>query len=122
MEQVWNVSLDKRDLVDAIGHARTRATLRRKDAGFEPDVTFIACEDGISIRSSFAAMDVPAEGQWCSPVMANGAAIRKVAPKLTGPRISVRYETGRLFLNATSIPAREICRSSSLRLFRIMPM
>lgn len=108
MEQVWSISLSKRDLVDAIGQARTRATLRRKGAGFEPDVTFVACEDGISIRSSFAAMDVPAEGRWCSPVMANGAAIRRVAPKLEGPKISLRYESGRLYLNGTSLPAREI--------------
>lgn len=108
MKPVWNISLDKRDLVEAIGQTRTRATLRRKGAGFEPDVTFVACEDGLSIRSSFAAMDVPAEGQWCSPIMANGAAIRRVAPKLTGPQVSLRYETGRLFLNSTSIPAREV--------------
>jgi hypothetical protein len=108
MEQVWEMSLDKRDLVEAIGHARTRATLRRKGGGFEADVTFVAWEEGLSIRSSFAAMDLPAEGRWCSPVMANGAALRRVAPKLAGPRIALRYEAGRLFLNATSIPAREI--------------
>lgn len=91
--------------MEAIGHALTRASLRRKDAGFEPDVTLLACEDGIPIRSSFAAMDVPAEGQWCSPVMANGAAIQRVRPSV---RTALRYEGGRVFLNATSIPAREI--------------
>lgn len=108
MEQVWKMSVAKKDLVAAIGHARTRATLRRKEAGFEPDVTFVAWEKGLSIRSSFAAMDIPAEGSWCSPIMANGAAIRKVAPKLAGPRVTLRYETGRLFLNATSISARDV--------------
>lgn len=108
MEEVWNIVLNKRDLVEAIGHARSRATLRRKDSGFEPDVTFVACGDGVSIRSSFAAVDVPAKGQWCSPIMANGAAIRRVGPKLTGPRVTLRYETGRLFLDATNIPAREV--------------
>lgn len=108
VEQVWKMSVDKKDLMAAIGHARTRATLRRKAAGLESEVTFIAWESGLSVRSSFAAMDIPAEGSWCSPILANGAAIRKVAPKLVGPRISLRYETGRLFLNSTSISAREM--------------
>lgn len=107
MRHEWGMSVEKADLVEAIGHARTRATLRRKGAGFEPDVTITACAEGLSIRSSAAAMDIPAEGVWCSPIMANGAALRRLAPKLAGPTIALRYDTGRLFINGTSVPARE---------------
>jgi hypothetical protein len=108
MRHVWQVTVTKKDLVSAIAHARTRATLRRKGAGFEHGLTFVACPDELSIRSSAAAMDVAAEGEGCSPVMANGAAIRRLAPKLAGPAITLCYEEGRPKLNGTSVPAREV--------------
>lgn len=104
----WVMRIEKLDLVDAIGHARTRATLRRKGAGLEPDVFFTACDEGLSIRSSDAAMDIPASGTWVSPIRANGAALRRLAPKLAGPHVELSYEEGRMFLNGTSIPAREV--------------
>ena len=103
----WNVEINKSDLIDAIGTVRTRATLRRKETGLEADVMFVRCVDGISIRSSASAMDIPAKGSWVSPVSANGAALRRLTPKLAGPTITLRYETGRLLLNGTSLPARE---------------
>lgn len=103
----WSMRIEKRDLVDAIGHARTRATLRRKGAGFEPDVMFVACADGLSIRSSASAMDVPAGGTWASPITANGAALRRLVPKLAGPVVELSYADGRLSLNGTVVPARE---------------
>lgn len=103
----WAMDIKKHDLIAAIKHARTRATLRRKGSGFEPDVLFMACDGGVSIRSSNASMDIPASGVWVSPVMANGAALRRLAPKLTGPHIEISYGGGRMILNGTSIPARE---------------
>lgn len=103
----WSMEIDKRDLIDAIGTARTRATLRRKETGLEADIMFVRCADGISIRSSASAMDIPAMGSWVSPISANGAALRRLAPKLAGPTVTLRYETGRLLLNGTSLPARE---------------
>lgn len=103
----WNMEIDKRDLIDAIRMAGTRAALRRKETGLEADVMFVRCADGISIRSSASAMDIPAKGSWVLPVSANGAALRRLAPKLAGPTITLRYETGRLLLNGTSLPARE---------------
>lgn len=107
MAQHWEMVINKADLVDAMGHARTRATLRRKGGGLEPDVMFVACAEGLSIRSSAAAMDIPAKGAWSSPITANGAALRRLAPKLSGPVIELSYESGRLMLNKTSVPARE---------------
>lgn len=104
----WSVTLDKRDLVEAIEVARTRATLRRRGPAFEEDVALVGCTEGLSVRSSFAAMDIPADGMWDSPIMANGAAIRRLAAKLEGPRILLRFENGRLSLNTTEIPAREL--------------
>lgn len=103
----WSMEIDKRDLIDAIGMARTRATLRRKESGLEADIMFVKCADGISIRSSASAMDIPATGSWVSPISANGAALRRLAPKLAGPTVTLRYETGQLLLNGTSLPARE---------------
>jgi hypothetical protein len=99
--------IEKRDLIDAIGTARRRATLRRKGAGFEPDVMFVAGELGLSIRSSASSMDIPAAGVWLSPITANGAALRRLAPKLTGPTIDLSYEEGFLQLNGTKVSARE---------------
>lgn len=107
MKAQWRVTVAKRDLVAAVGHARTRATLRRSGKGFEADVTLAKANGQLSIRSSYAAMDIPAEGAWGSPVMANGAALRRLAPKLQGPDIALTYVAGRLFLDTTSIPARE---------------
>jgi hypothetical protein len=108
----WSVRIAKRDLVDAVGAARRRATLRRKGAGLEPDVLFVGCdldgEDALSIPSSDAAMDVPASGAWPSPISANGPALRRLAPKLTGPDVEIAYVEGRLPLNGTSVPAREV--------------
>lgn len=107
MKAQWRVTVTKRDLVAAVGHARTRATLRRNGKGFEADVMLAKADGGLSIRSSYAAMDIPAEGAWGSPVMANGAALRRLAPKLGGPEVTITYVAGRLFLDSTSIPARE---------------
>lgn len=104
--------IDKRDLVEAIGAARRRATLRRKGGGLEPDVLFVGCDvdgaPGLSIRTADAAMDVPGVGAWPSPISANGPALRRLAPKLAGLEIDVAYEEGRLVLNGTSVPAREV--------------
>ena len=109
MTASWNITVAKADFVEAIGVARTRATLRRK-AGIttESDVTILSCPEGLSIRSSFSAMDIDGEGTWTSPIMAHGATLRQIAPKLTGPTITLRYEGGKLFLNQTSITARDV--------------
>lgn len=101
------MTVAKSDLVAAVGHARTRATLRRKGAGFEPDLTLADGDGQLSVRSSYASMDIPAEGNWTSPIFANGAALRRLAPKLKCPDVTLTYVTGRLFLDGTSIPARE---------------
>jgi hypothetical protein len=107
MSQRWTMIVRKADLVAAIGNARTRATLRRKGAGFERMILLVASPIGLSVRSSAAAMDIPAEGEWRSPILVAGAAIRRVVPKLAGDKITLRYEQGRLFMNTTSFPASE---------------
>lgn len=97
----------KHDFVEAVGHARTRVMLRRKGRGYEADVLLTADADQLSVRSSHAAMDIPAEGTWTSPIFANGPALRRLAPKLKGPEVTLTYVAGRLFLDNTSIPGRE---------------
>src|SRR5689334_10301416 len=104
----WNITIAKRDLIDAIGTARRRATLKRKGFELERDVIFAASGDGLSIRSSNAAMDLPASGTWTSPIAANGAMIRRLAPALDGPEIRLSYCDGQLALNTTRVSAREL--------------
>lgn len=104
----WEMALLKADLVDAVGVARRRATLRRKKAGLETEIVFAECSGGLSVRSSAALMDIEGSGVWTSPVAANGPALRRLVPKLSGTEVSLRYSAGRLLLNGTSIPAREL--------------
>lgn len=105
----WHITVAKDDFVEAIGVARTRATLRNKGGiKVERDLTLAGFPGGLSVRSSFAAMDIDGEGEWVSPVMVYAAAIRQVAPKLEGPTITLRYEPGKLYLNNTSFEARDI--------------
>jgi hypothetical protein len=105
------MTIEKRDLVEAIGVARRRPTLRRVAGGrggFEPLVTLAACEAGLSVRSSNSAMDIPGAGVWGSPIAVSGVTLRQLAPKLTGPTIELSYCDGQLALNQTRLPAREI--------------
>jgi hypothetical protein len=107
-EATWNMTIQKRDLIDAIGTARRRATLRGKAFELEKEVVFTGLQDGLSVRSSDAAMDIPGSGTWASPIAANGATIRRLAPALTGPEIQLSYCDGQLALNTTRISAREV--------------
>ena len=57
MTSGWKMTVAKSDLVEAIGVARTRATLRSKGGiQVERDLTLVA------VRSSFSAMDIDGEG------------------------------------------------------------
>jgi hypothetical protein len=105
------MTIEKRDLVEAVGVARRRPTLRRVSGGrggFEPLVTLAASGEGLSVRSSNSAMDIPATGVWASPIAVSGVTLRQLAPKLTGPTIELTYCDGQLALNQTRLPAREI--------------
>jgi hypothetical protein len=106
--RTWNITISKRDLIDAIGTARRRATLKRKGFEFEKEIIFAATEGGLSVRSSNAAMDIPATGAWTSPIAANGAALRRLAPVLDGPEVRLSYCDGQLALNTTRVSAREL--------------
>lgn len=107
MKAEWRISVDKKDFVQAVTCARGRATLRRVPGGSEREVMLVSGKGQLSVRSSHAAMDIPARGPWSSPVLANGPALRRLAPKLSGPEVTLTYVAGRLFLNTTSLPARE---------------
>jgi hypothetical protein len=85
-EATWNMMIQTRDLVEAIGTARRRATLRGKAFELEKEVIFAASQD--------AAMDIPGAGIWASPIATNGATIRRLAPALSGPEIQLSYCEG----------------------------
>ena len=57
------------------------------------------------IRTANISYDCPAEREWPSPIRANGAVMRRLAPKLEGHDITLTYEEGALILNTTRIPA-----------------
>lgn len=107
-EPIWHATVDKDDLLEAIGFVRTRAGLRVKGIKLEPDVAILSCEEGLSFRTAQLACDIPAAGTWPSPISANGAMLRKLAPKLSGPQIELEFVAGSLRLNTTRIPAHEI--------------
>jgi hypothetical protein len=104
----WQMEVAKSDLLRALRTARTRATLRRtKGAGVEHDITLTAAPGGLSVRSSFAAMDIPGDGAWPSPILAYAAGLKRVVPKLPGATVTLRYEAGRLYLGPVWMSARE---------------
>lgn len=110
-EPTWSMTVDKRDLVDAIGTARRRPTLRRVAGGrggYEAEVILAASGDGLSVRSSNSAMDIPADGVWASPIAVGGVTLRQLAPKLAGPQVELTYADGELALNQTRVSAREL--------------
>ena len=107
-EPAWKASVDKDDLLEAIGFVRTRAGLRVQGIKLEPDVVILSCAEGLSFRTAQLACDIPAGGTWPSPISANGAMLRRLAPKLPGPVVELEYSEGNLRLNSTHVPAREI--------------
>ena len=71
----WVMWVEKAPFVAAINLARTRVALRRKGIMPEPDLVIIESRDGVSIRSSEIAIDVPARGVWVSPIAVNGVTL-----------------------------------------------
>lgn len=108
MKFVWKAVVDKADLLEAIGFVRTRAGLRVKGIKLEADVDIMASNDGLSFRTAHISYDCPAQREWPSPIRANGAVMRRLAPKLDGDQVTLTYQEGALILNTTSIPAREL--------------
>ena len=108
MSFVWRAAIQKPDLLEAIGFVRTRAGLRVQGIKLEADVDIMSSEEGLSFRTANISYDCPAEREWPSPIRANGAVMRRLAPKLEGDEITLTYEEGALILNSTRIPAREL--------------
>ena len=108
MSFVWKAVVARYDFLEAIGFVRTRAGLRVQGIKLEADVDIMSSEDGLSFRTANISYDCPAEREWPSPIRANGAVMRRLAPKLEGDEITMTYEEGALILNSTRIPAREL--------------
>lgn len=105
---IWHSTVSKDDLLEAIGFIRTRAGLRMQGIKLETDVMIMSCADGLSFRTANMACDIPADGTWPSPIRANGAMLRRLAPKLSGTEIMLHYEDKRLMINTTQISASEV--------------
>jgi hypothetical protein len=104
----WVMWVEKAPFGAAINLARTRVALRCKGIRLEPDLVIIESRDGVSIRSSEIAIDVPARGVWVSPIAVNGAALRRLAPKLDGPDVVLSFDQGRLLVGSSYLRAREM--------------
>jgi len=100
--------LERYDFLEAIGFVRTRAGLRAQGIKMEADVDIMSSGNGLSFRTANISYDCPAEREWPSPIRANGAVMRRLAPKLEGERVTLTYAEGALILNSTRIPAREL--------------
>ena len=101
---IWSVTVSKQDLVGAVGAPRKRDR-RRKSPEL---IIFAACENGLSVESGLSTAEIPASGNWHSPVAADSTSVRKLAPLLGGSEVQLSYRDGKLALNTTSIPAREV--------------
>lgn len=108
MAFVWRAVIKKPDLLEAIGFVRTRAGLRVQGIKLEADVDIMSSDEGLSFRTANISYDCPAEREWPSPIRANGAVTRRLAPKLEGDEITLTYKAGALIVNTTRIPAREL--------------
>ncbi|WP_235090946.1 hypothetical protein [Sphingomonas lutea] len=102
------MTVSKRDLIDAVGTALRRSTLRRNGRQAEREIVFAAWAGGLSVRSSNAAMDIAATGTWRSPIATSGAAVRRLAPALQGVEVTLSYCEGQLAFNTTRLSAREL--------------
>lgn len=104
----WRATVSKDDLLEAIGFVRTRSGIRLQGIKLEPDVDIMSAPDGLSFRTAHLACDIPADGSWPSPIRANGAILRRLAPKLSGDEVVLVYADGKLTLNTTQVTAREL--------------
>lgn len=92
--------------ISAIDRLGGRVEVKRQLKGDEafPE----ALGGGLSLRSSDAAMDVPGEGSWPSLIRVQGAALRRLAPKLAGPFVTFTYADGQLAIGTTVLTATEV--------------
>lgn len=107
--QIWQMTLRKTALVEATSDARKISTWRKRSSAARAFPLIIAAgEDGLSFRSSDAALDVPAQGTWPSPIRVPGAVLHALAPRLEGPQVTMVYADGKLVIGRTVIDAAEV--------------
>jgi hypothetical protein len=104
----WMMTVDKNDLIAALTSTHLRLSRKRRiDGRLNKNVIMAACDTGLSVRTHNRGMDIAAEGIWTSPIIANGVALQRLAPKLAGDTVELSYCDGQLALNRTRVPARE---------------
>ncbi len=107
---VWHMMLTKADLVLATSGARRVDTWRKRRADRAAFPLIIAAHPfgGLSFRSDDAAVHVPANGAWPSPIRVAGAVLWRLAPRLDGTMVTLVYADRQLVLGRTLLPAEEV--------------
>jgi len=91
----WSMQVEHRALVRAVGMLSGRVVLT-------------VCDAGLSLRSGSARVDVAGVGFWASPVVATASRLRRGLACAYGRSAQLEFAGGRLFVNASSMPAWEI--------------
>ncbi|MBA2920771.1 hypothetical protein GON01_07130 [Sphingomonas sp. MAH-20] len=107
--QIWQMTIAKTDLIEAIDGARKISTWRKRRSDLKAFPLIItAGPDGLAFRSADAAYDVSARGSWPSPIRVPGAVLHALAPRLDGPEVTMVYADGKLVLGRTVLDAVEV--------------
>lgn len=90
----WTMQLDHGEMVRAVER-------------LEGQLVLSVCESGLSIWSAAGRVEVPGAGFWASPLMVAAARLRRALACDYGCA-HLEFVDGKLSVNASSIPAREI--------------
>ena len=85
-----------------------RTALLRALAGFEGRLVLTVCDLGLSIRSPAGRVEVAGTGFWASPLSLTAGRLRRALACDHGRFAQLEFANGRLMVNASSVPAREI--------------
>jgi hypothetical protein len=91
----WSMRLERDALVQALGVLEGRLVLT-------------VCETGLSVRSRAGRVDLAGKGFWASPVSATASRLRRALACDYGGDAHLEFVKGRLMVNASSMPAREV--------------
>jgi hypothetical protein len=85
-----------------------RGALLRALAGMDGRLVLTVCELGLSIRSLAGRADVAGAGFWASPLSVAAGRLRRALARDYDGWAQLEFCKGRLIVNASSMPAREI--------------
>ena len=91
----WSMRVERAELVRVLGALEGRLVLT-------------VCERGLSMRSRAGRVDVAGIGFWASPVSVAAGRLRRALACDYGGCAHLEFGKGRLMVNASCAPAREV--------------